>query len=119
MAVSFGISIVKKPSVLLNTNTREGEANMRGEKVIVRAFGGEPLVRIVWAVDSGVVYICHDEGYQKLTAGEAWIPVGFPHEDVFRYDEETLARLLDQWRDNPSIWADLRVWQAQEASIAH
>lgn len=65
---------------------------MRGDKVIVRSFGDRPLVRRVWAADEEGVYISAEGEYQKLSRGEeALSPVGFPREDVFRFDPEIAA----------------------------
>ena len=58
---------------------------MRGENVIVRAFGGRPLKRRVWDVGDTVVYITDDEQFAKLSAGRHAVePIGFPKEDVFK-----------------------------------
>lgn len=69
---------------------------MRGDLVIVRAFGGEPLIRRVWKEVSRGVYITTDTVFKKLMTGESGTiqPVGFPREDVFRYDAE-LAKDMD------------------------
>ncbi|MGH8071786.1 MAG: hypothetical protein ACRERE_42435 [Candidatus Entotheonellia bacterium] len=83
---------------------------MRGEKVIVRAFGGEPLVRLIWDVYPDAIDICDEGGYQRLLTGESWIPIGFPRRDVFRYDPGVIERLTREWRVNPSVWESLTVW---------
>jgi len=69
---------------------------MRGDLVIVRAFGGKPLIRRVWNEVEHGVYITNDTIFKKLMAGENGTiqPVGFPREDVFRYDPE-LAKDMD------------------------
>ena len=60
---------------------------MRGERVIVRAFGNVPLIRRVWDSDKNAVYITDENQYQLLiTGGKAIEPMGFPKEDVFIYD---------------------------------
>ncbi len=68
---------------------------MRGDLVIVRAFRGMPLVRRVWEEVEHGVYITDDTHLERLLAGEKIIqPIGFPREDVFRYDPE-LAKEMD------------------------
>ena len=57
---------------------------MRGDTVIVRAFGGKALKRRVWGTGDGLVYITSNEEFEKLVAGKpAAEPIGFPKEDVF------------------------------------
>jgi phage repressor protein C with HTH and peptisase S24 domain len=71
---------------------------MKGDKVIVRAFGGVALVRRVWAVKNGLVYISDEKEFHKREAGEdALEPIGFPVADVFAYDE-TFAASGGDWR---------------------
>jgi len=71
---------------------------MRGEYVIVRAYGGRPLIRRVWDVGEKVVYITNDQQLKLLIegAGNAIGPIGFPKEDVFRYDREIVELLNDK-----------------------
>jgi hypothetical protein len=61
---------------------------MKGDTVIVRAFGGAALVRRVWAVKNGLIYISEENEFRKREAGqEALEPIGFPVADVFAYSE--------------------------------
>jgi len=61
---------------------------MKGDLVIVRAFGGATLVRRVWAVKNGLIYIADEKEFGKREAGQdALEPIGFPVSDVFAYDE--------------------------------
>jgi len=83
---------------------------MRGDKVIVRAFGGEPLIRLIWNVYPDIIDICDEEGYQRLLAGESWIPIGFPRKDIFQYDPGVVEELMREWRGNPAIWESLSIW---------
>ena len=69
---------------------------MRGDFVIMRAFGDIPLIRRLWDEDNNGVYITNDELFQLLTEGKGSIqPIGFPQEDVFKYDPE-LASSMDR-----------------------
>lgn len=79
---------------------------MRGEIVLVRAFGGKPLKRRVWDVGVGVVYITNDEQFQNLLAGRRAVkPIGFPREDVFK-------DIQNQFLDHGTIdWSKLVPWQ--------
>ena len=86
---------------------------MQGEKVIVRAFGGEPLIRLIWEAGPEVVYICTEEGYKKLLAREVWIPVGFPREDVFSYDPTLVNELLERRPHETSVWERLTIWREE------
>jgi hypothetical protein len=80
---------------------------MRGEFVLVRAFGGKPLKRRVWDVGVGVVYITSDEQFQNLISGKrAVTPIGFPAEDVF-------TDLKSHFPDDSKIdWSKLIPWRA-------
>lgn len=86
---------------------------MQGEVVIVRALGGRPLVRHLWAADDGAVYISVAAEYAKLANGQAdaLIPVGFPREDVFVYDPE-LAEAVERgaFGDDGWDWSKLKRW---------
>jgi hypothetical protein len=50
-----------------------------------------------------VIYICSDEGYEKLMAGEEWMPVGFLRKDVFHYDPSVADALSENWCCNPTF----------------
>jgi hypothetical protein len=80
---------------------------MRGSLVIVRDFSRNPLVRRVWSYDQDAVYISDELNYKNLLEGkEALMPVGFRHEDVFRYDHAVLAS-----QAKPIDWDRLAVWK--------
>ena len=87
---------------------------MRGESIIVRAFGGAPLARKVWDVGERVVYITDEQGLKRLTSGrDAPPPLGFPKEDVFRFDERLYRRLESaikrkDKRNLPGIWSEAK-----------
>jgi len=89
---------------------------MIGEKVIVRAFGNEPLVRRVWEVTRDKVYICSDESFERIKA-EGYqpdcFPIGFPPENVFRYDEDLFDYLTKNYK-TPSAWDRLTVWHGDK-----
>ena len=90
---------------------------MRGELVVVRAFGGQPLVRRVWAADASTVYICGEQEFQRRLSGDETVwPVGFPREDVFIYDP-SLAALLTESLAATSWggWEQLKPWGRDSA----
>jgi len=69
---------------------------MQGDLVIVRAYGGKPLVRRIWAEDETGIYITDDNQLKRLIAGKSAIPpIGFPKEDVFKYDPSLAAAIDD------------------------
>lgn len=71
---------------------------MRGQRVIVRAYGNNALIRRVWDVTSTTVYVVEENEYQKLCNGfKAYDPVGFPIEDVFKYSNEIESRQKLDW----------------------
>ena len=82
---------------------------MRGDLVIVRAFGGVPLVRRVWEEVGRGVYITDDIHFKRLLAGEngAIQPVGFPREDVFKFAPEIAAVMDDLIQGGKWDWTKL------------
>jgi hypothetical protein len=84
------------------------EQRGRGGRVIVRAYGDRPLVRRVWDYDGSAVLIAGEREFHLLERGEeAPMPVGFPPEDVFRYDAE-LAHVIA--RGGSLDWGHLIRW---------
>jgi hypothetical protein len=83
------------------------ESPMKGDIVIVRAFGNVPLVRRVWDEDSRGVYVTDDERFERLTAGDPEIlpPLaGFPREDVFKYDSKPAVSIDNPERNERWDW---------------
>ena len=78
---------------------------MRGDLVIVRAFGNRPLRRRVWDVSDTVVFITDDEQFERLAVGEQAVsPIGFPKEDVF-------SCTASESYDDAIDWTSLAPWQ--------
>src|SRR5436190_19721855 len=76
--------------------------NQRGNHVIVRDIKRQYHVRRLWDFDEDAVYVTDESGYQKLSLGQKVVPVGFPRQDVFEYDEEAVATAdgvrIQPWR---------------------
>lgn len=72
----------------------------RGDRVVVRACGGEALIRRVWEAYGAAVVVTDDAGYRELQAGrEAPMPIGVPTEDVFRYESGIERKIgTPEWR---------------------
>jgi hypothetical protein len=80
---------------------------MKGDKVVIRTFGGEPRIVRVWEIAEKVIAICSEENYQSLVNGNDGLsPVGFPKKDVFRYNPSQ-EKMLKNWRNDPALWAHL------------
>jgi hypothetical protein len=80
---------------------------MRGERVLVRAFKNQPLVRVVWDVSKRLVYVTDEVQYQRLLAGQAALdPVGIPVEDIFRYRPE----IAEQVATGRCDWRKMEPW---------
>lgn len=81
---------------------------MRGDFVIVRAFGGVPLIRRLWDEDDNGIYITNDEQFQLLIDGkEALEPIGFPREDVFKYDPKLASQMNQLLKSGKWDWNKL------------
>lgn len=58
-----------------------------GELVIVRDYAGKPVVCRLCEVTDSKIYVASESEYSNIIKGiESFGPVGFPPEDVFRYD---------------------------------
>jgi hypothetical protein len=80
---------------------------MKGDLVIVRSYGGEPKLVRVWEISKKAIFVCGEENYLNLIVGKPGLwPVGFPKEDVFRYNP-TQENLLKNWRNAPTLWEHL------------
>ena len=54
-----------------------------GDLVEVAMAGGTVAERVVWKVESDLVFVCTDKTYERLQRGtDAALPIGFPLEDV-------------------------------------
>lgn len=60
---------------------------MDGNRVIVRAYKGEPLLRYVSKIEGDLVYITNDLKEEAI---------GFPKEDIFKYDHAGQNYLKDR-----------------------
>ncbi|KXK05384.1 MAG: hypothetical protein UZ03_NOB001000882 [Nitrospira sp. OLB3] len=89
-------------------------ATMRGEKIIVRAWGGRPLVRVVWDVCGESVLVTDEQGLESLMAGnDAPMPIGFPFNDVFAYEDSEAGKVLGAYAAGRSPqWSDLHRFKA-------
>lgn len=68
---------------------------MRGDLVILKSYGNEPLARRVWDENDNTVFVTNDEQLNKLLMREdAIAPIGFKREFVFRYDP-LIAETMD------------------------
>lgn len=83
---------------------------MQGDKVIVRAFGNEPLVRVVWENTDSAVCVTTESEYRRSLSGADDITfLGFPLGDVYRFDRKALVDLEKNFKQ-PSAWARLKTW---------
>lgn len=68
----------------------------KGDKVIVRDYAGQALIRVLWGVGETCVYLCSEEQYAQLLSGDDSAPaIGFPKFDVFQYNE-TIKQSADE-----------------------
>lgn len=86
---------------------------MDHHKVLVRAFGGEPLEMIAIREAGNLVYVANPGSLARIASEETW-PVGVPSEDVFVFDAETFKGLRQKWLASggfleKSDWRELRL----------
>lgn len=76
----------RKPTSVWGTKTDEtirGTEMQNGQKVTLRAYGGEELVRRVVRVEKDIVVVCRSEEYEKAKLeGREPLAVGFHIKDV-------------------------------------
>lgn len=90
---------------------------MKGETVIVRAYGNEPQALKVWDADTEHVCVCDDAVYRELQSGTSERnPIGFFREDVFTYNENLFREVLREYKTKPSVWNRLKVWRGNDKS---
>jgi hypothetical protein len=80
------------------------------EIVLARASGGKPHKRIIVDIGERVFYLANPDRIVAVEAGES-DPIGFPREDVFEFDDEAFAALVEQWErqraTDPATWKGL------------
>ena len=80
------------------------------QRVLVRAYGDEPLERVVWEDAGRTVYLVHPDRIEDVRAGLSG-PVGFPRNCVFRFDPGQYRRLKEHWgrgeQIDEAIWEDV------------
>ena len=59
------------------------EDHMRGDKIQIRLYNGELVLRVIWDEMETCVVVTSESNYEKLLRGE-WeaLPIGFPLKDV-------------------------------------
>lgn len=78
---------------------------MKGQKVVVKTYGGIPYIMRVWDANKSHVYVIEENEYKKrVTGSPSYDPVGFPIRDVFEYsDELQITENFD--------WSELARWR--------
>lgn len=85
-------------------------ATMRGEKVIVRAWGNRPLVRVIWDVCKDSVLVTNEHGLAALESGNGGpMPIGFSFSDVFVYEDVKAEAAMSAYASGMSPqWGSLQ-----------
>jgi hypothetical protein len=93
---------------------------MRPQLVLAMAFGGKPIKRIFMETGERVFYLANPERIDAIRAGVT-DPVGFPKEDVYEFDEDAFAVLVEQWArqqaTDPAIWRKLKPYLCKRRYI--
>lgn len=85
-------------------------ANRRGEKIVVRAWGNRPIVRVIWDVCDDFVLVTSEQALALLEAGHGGpMPIGFSLTDVFAYEERKVEKVMGAYASGTSPqWSFLR-----------
>jgi hypothetical protein len=84
---------------------------MQGEIVIVRTCGDIPVVRRIFEVKNGLIYITTDEQLGLFMSGKKQIlSVGVPAGDVYKYDQRTLKFIEKIGIKTGVDWEQLSKW---------
>lgn len=80
------------------------------DAVLIRASRGQPVKRLAVKRESGCVHAVNPEYIQQFNDGVI-SPIGFPSEDVFRFDEVRFRALELTWSQlgetKPQDWVGL------------
>ncbi len=81
---------------------------MKGVVVIIRDFKKRPLLRKIWKEGKSVFYVLESSQFELLNKGEKGIgPIGFPKEDVFKYDPHLASSMEDLYKSGKWDWNKL------------
>jgi hypothetical protein len=79
---------------------------MRGDVVLVRAYGGEALRRLVWEIIGDMVMVVNPDYYDRALQGDDIRPIGFPVEDVFEFSLDLYEQLRSVGKGAPkNLWS--------------
>lgn len=81
--------------------------------VIVRAFKGEPLQRVVLEASHAHVLVANPDSLPRIESGES-SPLALPRSDVFEFDGDLYQSLQDEFKErgetSAKSWRSLRPW---------
>ena len=85
-------------------------------RVIAKAYGDEPIARVVIASNKKMAYLVVDEEADDLV-DDGISGVGFPRDCVFRYDSRLMSELESAWRASDrtklyDLWTQCERWTA-------
>ncbi len=86
---------------------------MRQSIVIVRAFAGEPLKRVVVEANEKRAAVALPETLDRIASGEM-IAISLPRSDLYQFEPIAFERLRAEWEregsTNPQSWRRLKGW---------
>lgn len=78
------------------------------EVVLVRTYLGKPAQMVVVAHAPGIIYASRPDALERVKSGDCGA-IGFPEEDVFRYDAAAHRQLQTLW--DASGLLERRMWR--------
>jgi hypothetical protein len=79
---------------------------MEKSLVIVRDFWGEPLRRVAWRTESGLILVSSERALEATESSQ--LPaIGCPAGDIFVYEAATFDQMEKEWKQNKRVCDDL------------
>jgi len=89
---------------------------MRGTIVVARCYNNKPAVLRVWECDDRLAYLASERRFADLQSGRAKsLPIGFPRDDVFAYDDNVMGHLVTGVEGSEVPWHRMRLWTVEKA----
>jgi len=80
---------------------------MKRQYIIIKDVVGIYHLALLWSASANKIYITNEEGFLKLSKGVAAAAIGFPREDVFKFDAAAAAAIAERKEYD---WSKLKIY---------